>query len=231
MRLQLDPDDDEAEQLIARAIETQAADDIERALRHWLREVFPNGSEAEIANWERRLLAGEAKVRDVLARALQNGVDLGVNMALDQMGQVGIGFDYTLVNTAARQWAADYVGLLITQITDTTRNAVRQQVATWVTNGDPLSTLIRDLTPAFGRRRAEMIAATEVTRAFAEAERIAVDSTPAVSGYEWQTARDDRVCPVCGPLHGQRIAKGETFGGLFPPAHVGCRCWVIGWVA
>jgi SPP1 gp7 family putative phage head morphogenesis protein len=231
MVLRLDPDDDEAEQAMARIVEAQAADDIEKALRQWLRTIFPNGSESEIHDWERRLLAGEAKFRDVLRRALQNGADLGTNVALDQLGRIGIGFDYTLVNTAARQWAADYVGQLISQIVETTRQAVRQQVAAWVTTGDPLSTLIRDLTPAFGRRRAEMIAATEVTRAFAEAERIAIDATDGLGGYEWQTARDDRVCPVCGPLHGRRVGKGQTFDGLFPPAHVNCRCWVNGWVA
>ena len=38
---------------------------------------------------------------------------------------------------------------------------------------------------------------------------------------EWRTARDDRVCPTCGPLDGTRWEEGD---GPVPPAHAGCRC-------
>lgn len=38
---------------------------------------------------------------------------------------------------------------------------------------------------------------------------------------EWVTARDARVCPICGPLDGQQWPRGE---GPYPPAHMGCRC-------
>jgi hypothetical protein len=46
---------------------------------------------------------------------------------------------------------------------------------------------------------------------------------------EWVTAQDERTCPICEPLHGQRTTIGGTFvssvGALSaPPAHVQCRC-------
>lgn len=46
---------------------------------------------------------------------------------------------------------------------------------------------------------------------------------------EWVTAQDERTCPICEPLHGQRTAIGGTFvssiGALSsPPAHPQCRC-------
>jgi SPP1 gp7 family putative phage head morphogenesis protein len=192
-------------------------------LRDWLKEVFPHGSEAEIADWERRLMSGEAKFRDVLRRALQNGTDLGVTVAFDQFETLGMAFDYTLANTHARQWAADYVGQLISNITDTTRASVRQAVAAWTETGAPLSQLTRDLQPTFGRRRAQLIASTEATRAYAEGEEVAYIESGVVDEYEIMTAEDERVCPICGSHRGKRYALRS---GTKPPFHPGCRCWI-----
>ncbi|MDI3340857.1 MAG: hypothetical protein QJR03_10020 [Sphaerobacter sp.] len=38
---------------------------------------------------------------------------------------------------------------------------------------------------------------------------------------EYRTVQDERVCPVCGPLHGRRFVRGT---GPQPPLHPGCRC-------
>ena len=47
----------------------------------------------------------------------------------------------------------------------------------------------------------------------------------------WLTAKDEKVCRICGPLHGTRVKVGEQFetaeGLLWTPgAHVNCRCEV-----
>lgn len=47
----------------------------------------------------------------------------------------------------------------------------------------------------------------------------------------WFTAKDERVCPICGPLHGKAVPVTEQFvtkDGKFwvPGIHVNCRCWV-----
>jgi hypothetical protein len=47
----------------------------------------------------------------------------------------------------------------------------------------------------------------------------------------WITARDERVCPVCGPLHGRKVLVGEQFkthvGDFWSPGlHPNCRCVV-----
>lgn len=47
----------------------------------------------------------------------------------------------------------------------------------------------------------------------------------------WITARDERVCPTCGPLHNKRVLLGEQFevaGGKVwtPGIHPNCRCTV-----
>lgn len=48
----------------------------------------------------------------------------------------------------------------------------------------------------------------------------------------WITAKDERVCEICGPLHGTTVPVTEKFitrdGQHFwvPGAHTNCRCWV-----
>jgi SPP1 gp7 family putative phage head morphogenesis protein len=226
--LQLDPNDDEAEQRIRMALEMRTTDDLEQSLRLWLRDVIPSASSVELNEIERRLESGKWRIRDVLRRALQDSADLGVSVAVDQFENIGFGFDWTLANQAAAEWVEQYTFELVNGITDTTRSRLRTAVPEWVNNGDPLQSLIDDLAPTFVRRRAELIASTEVTRAYAEGNRQAYRASGVVDMVEWRTSEDERVCPICGPLAGKEAPLGGTFdGGLFPPAHPRCRCWVV----
>lgn len=89
--------------------------------------------------------------------------------------------------------------------------------------------------------RAERIARTEMSFAFnqgaLEQMRQAVKGplAGAVMVKEWYTAEDERVCPHCGPLHGQLVDLEQTFPGATTrlpntytaPAHPGCRCAII----
>lgn len=45
-----------------------------------------------------------------------------------------------------------------------------------------------------------------------------------LSGYQWLTAEDERVCPVCSPLDGKQFALKGRFR---PPIHPQCRCTII----
>lgn len=86
------------------------------------------------------------------------------------------------------------------------------------------------------RLRAENIAITETMTALEEGrqlqrQRLVRDGVIRADQWEqtWVTAEDERVCPICGPLHGATARIGEAFsqGGetqLQPPAHPRCRC-------
>lgn len=54
------------------------------------------------------------------------------------------------------------------------------------------------------------------------------DRIPRQAEKVWITAKDERVCPSCGPMHGQRVPVLEKFeNGLYVPGvHVNCRCEV-----
>ena len=82
------------------------------------------------------------------------------------------------------------------------------------------------------RRRAETIARTEFIaaqnhsrlEAWREAQRQGVIRRGAMK--EWVTAFDERTCPICSALHGERRPLDEPFsiGVMAPPAHPACRC-------
>jgi hypothetical protein len=93
------------------------------------------------------------------------------------------------------------------------------------------------------RRRATRIARTELAYAYNFGSFLAVKDavdegvldTNEVMVKRWWTQKDERVCPFCGPLHGQVVGIEETFPGLtkrvpntfVPPAHPMCRCVVL----
>ncbi len=84
--------------------------------------------------------------------------------------------------------------------------------------------------------RAQNIAQTEIMTALNTGRRLQVERLTregVIQGpdweQEWVTADDERTCPICLPLNGQRIPIGGTFvtgaGNLQqPPAHPRCRC-------
>jgi len=151
-------------------------------------------------------------------------------------GQVGVRWD--LVNEAAQRWAAARSYELIVGLTRTTEVLVQDAISRWIASGEPLEPLARQLTEAFGsQKRAEMVAATEVTRTFQQANETAwrranEELDAGIVGGEWRTAVDELVCEICGPLDGATRSLNSP-GYLHPetdelylmPAHPRCRCW------
>ena len=80
----------------------------------------------------------------------------------------------------------------------------------------------------FDRTRAETIGVTETTalasRGYTEAADAVGEMTGEVSEIWWVTAKDDRVCPICGPLHQAPRALWSQAFENGPPAHPNCRC-------
>jgi len=91
----------------------------------------------------------------------------------------------------------------------------------------------------FLKHRSEAIARTETIRASNAGQhelwQQSIDDgliDPRIVQRRWITARDERVCPICGPLHGTIVAFGEEFTSLqsvaeHPPIHVMCRCGLV----
>lgn len=119
-------------------------------------------------------------------------------------------------------------------INEVSRRHAVSAIETWIKGGEPLPMLVKRLEPWFGPTRAERVAVTEVTRLYAEGNQQAWSASGLVGANKWQTGRDDRVCPVCSPLHNVVVPLGEGFtpsgpgmGPTGPPLHTRCRCYLL----
>lgn len=119
--------------------------------------------------------------------------------------------DWDFTNRAAIRFLEQYRLSTVAGINATTRDQTVEAIRQWMQSGDPLPSLVNKLTPIFGRKRAEAIAVTEVTRVFAEGNLLLWEGTQVVSGKRWQTANDELVCPFCQPLHGQVVELRSEF--------------------
>jgi len=142
----------------------------------------------------------------------------------------GFGIDWELANVHAVQWAGDHAGNLVRDITRTTKERLRREVSQFADSGETFQQFSRRLAQSglFSPERARMIAVTEVTSAFAQGNMIAWKESGVTEGKEWNTANDELVCPICGPLDGKQVKLDGEFTGGFaaPPAHPRCRCWI-----
>lgn len=169
----------------------------------------------------------------LLVEVVLHGAEGGV-MALP--ADVAVFMNWDVFNQAAIDYLRKYRLTWLKGVSDTTRAQMVGVIQAWIESGEPLPVLEARLTAldAVNASRAHRIAVTEVTRAYAEGNLIAWRSTGFIGGKQWQTAKDELVCPICAPLHGMIVElDGNGFttesGGLgiqSPPAHPGCRCWL-----
>lgn len=161
----------------------------------------------------------------VLAEAIKSGVLLLTSM-------VTLEIDINAVNKEALTAIQKYAFDLIKDLTATTREVLQSVISEFITTpGMTLGDVIERL--PYSESRAALIATTEITRAYAEGQRIAGEATaeawPDVPVTKmWHTNMDDRVCPICAPLDGAVVDIDEDFDPEFelPPAHPACRCWI-----
>lgn len=147
--------------------------------------------------------------------------------------QIGIAFDNTLYSRLAENWARSYTDQLLAFLETTNKKLIGQVIAEWIARaGATIGDLNAKLGEVLDAARANRIAVTETTRAFAQGQRTAYERE-GITEWIWRTNRDELVCPVCGPLNDRTVKIGQPFGRdekgldiLQPPAHINCRCWV-----
>lgn len=198
----------------------------ERVLYDKVRRVLAGYGDAAAA----AIVSGESVDLTGLPPALRAALiaDLTAT-ALEVMGGladlIGPDFDPAQMGSLAADWARQYTYDLVAGLTDRSRAAVQQATAAFF-QGMRTADVAALLSPAFGERRADAIAATEVTRAAAQAT-VMYQQYLATHGlaYDltWLTSTDERTCAICTPRGGQRQGDGWDEP---PPAHPRCRCRV-----
>lgn len=207
-------------------------------------------------------------MRDVLERtAVLAGDALARNPKIRVLGA----FDVT--NPLVTDWIRSHAAEIVTQISEESRQAIRDLVQRSYDKSIPAQTLARMIRQSIGltsrdalavtrrralliaegkkpelverlteryaaqllRRRAEMIAKTELIKAETEGQ-LALWRQQAEAGFingnlagvSWIVTPDDRLCQRCSPLEGEIVGLGQLFeGGVTgPPLHPSCRCTV-----
>lgn len=161
-----------------------------------------------------------------IAAALASTLSDVVNTRIADLGsEIGLVFEVADVGADV---AGAYLSNYLTGMEATTKRAVERAVDLYRSRpGMTVGDLTRLLDGPFGVRRAELIAVTSITEASSQATQH-YQTQLRTAGIEsirvWKTNVDERVCPICGPLHGQTEA---TWGQRLPrgaPAHLRCRC-------
>lgn len=146
---------------------------------------------------------------------------------------------FTRAEAWARDRAAEMVGMkwidgeLVTNpnpawsITQTTRDMIYVDVNRAIEEGwsnDQLAAAIKE-NAAFSDSRAMLVAETETHFADVSGNEAFYKET-GIKEWEWFTAEDERVCPVCASNHEQVREIGKEFpsGHTKSPAHPRCHC-------
>ena len=136
---------------------------------------------------------------------------------------------FNLVNNYAKDYAATRTGNLITDISDTTLNAVREKLGIALDNGLSVQEFadLLDTSGVFGDTRALMIARTETSLAHNEGAIESYIASGVVGEKEWLIASD--ACDECLPYNGEVVPVESTFsnGEYAPPLHPNCRCTTL----
>lgn len=194
-------------------------------LQEWLAEQATrialntrNGEPLDQSFWDReqKLLAA------FLVAYVANWVEAGIAETVVSASALGIGIDAT-VNAKATEWAGQYALDMAKGLTETTRELARAKIKQWITARGSFAELEQSLGQIIAPQwRASLIAQTEITRAYAQANLQIAKELKVEKGLTWATRQDERVCPFCSPNHGKLTNKV----GL-PPAHPRCRCGTV----
>jgi len=153
--------------------------------------------------------------------------DIYVASAEQVLAAQPIGVDWGLINQRAITWADSYSFDLVQGINQTSRDTVARAVSAFFEEGQTIGDLRAALSHTFGPVRAEMIGTTEVTRSAVQGERAFIAELEKMGiAFKkfWVTSQDERVCPICSPLHERPSEEWISEFPTGPPAHPRCRC-------
>jgi SPP1 gp7 family putative phage head morphogenesis protein len=204
---------DIAAQVVAarEALNKGANDDIKRILES-----------LDFAGWQKLLgQIGPLLENIVKDGAKQGFLQVGIERDLDRL--------LSLTNDFAVAYAKERGSTLITDISESTRNMIKKDIAQALESGASNDVLAAVLERgyAFSPERAEMIARTETAFADVEGNIEAYKQSGQVSGKQWITGAG--CCELCDELDGKIVPLNKAFPGgrNGPPLHPNCRCDVL----
>jgi HK97 family phage portal protein len=170
--------------------------------------------------------AADALLFAALLPAINASLNAGATAAQLQI-EITLAFDQ--INPIVADYLKTQALTHVQGINQTTRDALRVEMQAGTKAGESIEQLTERIKAVFAdasTNRANVIARTETAQAYSYANKQAAIATGLDLRREWITALDDRVCVICGPLHGVTVGLHENYpGGLEPGyAHIQDRC-------
>ncbi len=140
--------------------------------------------------------------------------------------------DFNAVKDSSQKIILDRATYLVNQLDETTATVIAGMVKSGLAKGfsdKEISLIIEENYPSMVKSRAEVIAETELANMMG-AFTVETFENNGVGRYHWVTAGDEKTCPICrGNEEQGPISVGELFksGTAYPPAHIGCRCYLM----
>lgn len=208
-------------------------------LGRWNKLVGPAAADAYIRAY-RAANAGEVPMSTIYALAEQHSARLGKYFNDTSNEALASGFN-TLVNQkvparVAAERALDAYGLTPRQMSGLTSMKAGEKVNSATPRA--LTARVKEYIGRSLRGRFRIFAEQESHNLDSQAHQTAwlwmqgKGMIPETAEKMWLTAKDEKVCPQCGPLHGKKVLLNEQFqlpNGTnlwVPGAHTNCRCEV-----
>jgi len=150
----------------------------------------------------------------------------GGQAGLDKLGIEGT---FNLKNHQLLAYFDDYSNLIINSVDTYTKEWIARKIQYGIdkrlTPYEIAQSLISE-GKQINRIRARRIVLTETAKAMSVVE-MELSKRLGFKEIQWNTSRDELVCPICEPLDGEKVAIGDFFieDVQAPPAHVNCRCF------
>lgn len=223
-----------------RRFEREGAKKLTPALDRWRRAITRGLTTETMQQAVNRVRSESEEITRLLTQLLTEwavaGSEQGAETVQREIFGVKQDLNFELANVAAAAWAAENAALLVNELIGARQRSVQNAISEIVRDGGTIGDLVNRIVQAglFSPQRAEAIAVTELTRAFAQGNMIAWRESGVVTEREFRTNEDEFVCPRCGPLNEQVKPLDEPFvnentGEIVdnPPVHVRCRCWTV----
>lgn len=145
---------------------------------------------------------------------------------------VGVSFD--LLQPGLSEFTQKEAAWLVTQVTDTTKQAIRDALTAGLVEGESVPDLAKRIqeSGAFARSRAELIARTETVRVTNGGQTESLSAYQRDSGdritKRWLATQDSRVRDSHRAMNGETRGVDEEFSnGLQHPGEPNCRCTLV----
>lgn len=186
---------------------------------------FLDAIDADVLAWSDE---SRTELRDLLSIVAEERSTTSLDSLSAFLGDADMASMVTQANKKAVAWAQHHVGNMITEVSDTTRNAINEMTATAIDAGwsnRELADLLNDAWE-FGPERSMLIARTEPTFAETAGTLNGYRASGVVEGKGWS---GEDPCDECqGNVDDGIIGLEDDFssGDDGPPAHPRCKCSV-----